>query len=69
MTFGENLKFLRIRQNLTQNDIAYFLNITRQSISKWESDKSTPAIIYIIPLTKILSCTLEDLFIYNKEGE
>lgn len=69
MTFGENLRMLRNKQNLTQNDVACYLKITRQSISKWESDKSIPSIIYIVPLTQVLCCTLENLFLYNKEGK
>ncbi len=69
MTFGKNLKKLRLKLNLTQDDVANDLKITRQSISKWEQDISLPHIIYIVPLTKILKCTIEDLFIvYMKEG-
>ena len=66
MTFGENLKLLRLKVNLTQDDIANILHISRQSVSKWEQDISLPLIIYIVPLTKILKCTLDDLFkVYN----
>lgn len=66
MTFGENLKLLRLKVNLTQDDIANILHISRQSVSKWEQDISLPLIVYIVPLTKILKCTLDDLFkVYN----
>lgn len=62
MTFGENLKTLRTKANLTQDDVANILHVSRQSVSKWEQDISLPIIIYIVPLTKILKCTLDDLF-------
>lgn len=66
MTFGENLKLLRMKANLTQDDVANILHISRQSVSKWEQDISLPLIVYIVPLTKILKCTLDDLFkVYN----
>ncbi len=64
MTFGQNLKSLRIKANLTQYDIASYLRISRQSISKWEQDISLPLIIYLVPLTKLLNCSLEQLLIY-----
>ena len=61
ITFGENLKRLRKRARLTQNDVAEALNISRQSVSKWEKDIALPQISFISPLTKILNCTLEEL--------
>ena len=63
MTFGENLKRLRLTVNLTQEEVAIKLQISRQSISKWEKDIALPAIIYIIPLTKIYQCSIEDIFL------
>ncbi len=67
-TFGENLRQLRLKANLTQDELARHLQISRQSISKWEQDISLPNIIYIVPLTKALYCTLEDLFKEKKEN-
>ncbi|MBQ8293631.1 MAG: helix-turn-helix transcriptional regulator [Bacilli bacterium] len=61
MSFGESLKTLREKKKLTQKDLARFLNISRQSISKWEQGISYPSILYLIPLTEVLDCTLEDL--------
>ena len=61
ITFGENLKRLRKRAKLTQNDVAEALNISRQSVSKWEKDIALPQISFIIPLTQILNCSLEEL--------
>lgn len=46
---------------MTQEQLAKELNISRQSISKWELDISLPSILFIIQLTKILNCSIEDL--------
>lgn len=61
ISFGTNLKALREKKNLSQESLARILNISRQSISKWEQGISYPSILYLIPLTKILDCTLEEL--------
>lgn len=62
MTFGENLRLLRTRMKLTQKDMSLALCISHQSISKWEKDISVPNIQYCVPLTKVLKCTLDELF-------
>ena len=59
--FGSILKELRTKVGLNQDDIAKELAISRQSISKWELGISLPDITYLVPLTKILKCELEDL--------
>ena len=61
ISFGANLRFLRERKNLSQEDLARKLRISRQSISKWEQGISYPGILYLVPLTKILDCTLDEL--------
>ena len=62
MTFGQNLKRLRLINNLTQDEVAEALQISRQSISKWERDETLPVITFIVPLAKILNCNIVDLF-------
>ena len=61
ISFGTNLKVLREKRNLSQEDLARKLQISRQSISKWEQGISYPSILYLVPLIKILDCTLEEL--------
>lgn len=70
INFGINLKSLREKKNLSQEDLAKKLKISRQSISKWEQGVSYPSILYLVPLTKILDCTLEELLknFNEKEG-
>lgn len=59
--FGSILKNLRTRAGLSQDDVAKKLAISRQSISKWELGMSLPDITYLVPLTKILNCEIEEL--------
>lgn len=61
MNFPEKLKFLREKNGLTQDDLAKLLNISRQSISKWESGQSYPDIDHLIELSKIYTITLDQL--------
>ena len=61
ISFGKRLRALREKKNLSQEDLARKLNISRQSISKWEQGISYPSILYLVPLTQILDCTLEEL--------
>ena len=42
MTLGEKLYILRTRQGMTQEQLAEKLQVSRQSISKWESDATIP---------------------------
>ena len=42
MTLGEKLYTLRTKQNMTQEQLAEKLQVSRQSISKWESDATRP---------------------------
>lgn len=66
VTFGNTLKNLRIESNLSQKQVTDKLAISRQSVSKWEQDISLPQINYLVPLTKILKCSIEDLVIFNE---
>lgn len=40
MSLGQNLQFLRKQDNITQEQLAEVLEVSRQSVSKWESDVS-----------------------------
>ncbi len=42
MAFSDNLQFLRTRQGQTQEQLAEILEVSRQSVSKWESAQSYP---------------------------
>ena len=42
MALSENLQYIRARHNLTQEQLAEQLDVTRQSVSKWKSSLSFP---------------------------
>lgn len=42
MSFSENLQYLRKKQNLTQEQFAEQMEVSRQAVSKWESGQSYP---------------------------
>ena len=54
----ENLKKYRILKNLTQEDVAEYLRITPQSVSKWERGESYPDITLLPALANILKQVL-----------
>lgn len=62
MTFGEKIRKLRTEANLTQKDLADKLNVTYQTVSKWETDINEPDFSTLKELCKILNCSIEYLF-------
>ena len=67
MTFGEKLKKLRIEKQLSQEDLANQLGVSRQAISKWEQDIALPDTNNLILIAKIFKVSLDDLVNYNDE--
>ena len=61
MSFGENLQFYRKRNNITQEQLAESLNVSRQSVSKWESDASFPEMDKLLQMCDMFSCNLDTL--------
>lgn len=61
MTLGEKIFHLRTINNVSQEQLARLLNISRQSISKWESNESIPQLDKILELSKIFSISTDDL--------
>lgn len=61
MNLGEKLFELRKSKNLTQDDVAEKLNVTRQTVSKWETNQSTPDFDKIAPLCKLYGMTPNEL--------
>lgn len=69
MNFGKKLLDARKKANLSQEEIAEKLNITRQTVSKWESNETVPNINQVKLLAKIYKISLEELLNYNKVDE
>jgi len=57
----ENLKKYRTLKNLTQEDVANYLNVTPQSVSKWERGESYPDITFLPALANIFETSIDIL--------
>lgn len=62
MNTGEIIKYLRKEQNITQEELAGALNISAQSVSKWEKGLSNPDIDFIPLLADFFHVSIETLF-------
>lgn len=69
LNLGENLKRLRKERNLSQEQLAEMLNVSRQAISKWESNKTCPDIENLILLRNLFNVTLDDLIVNENKAE
>ncbi len=58
---SENLKRYRILKNLTQEDVADYLSVTPQSVSKWERGESYPDITFLPALANIFETSIDIL--------
>ncbi|HFI0507985.1 TPA: helix-turn-helix domain-containing protein [Streptococcus suis] len=65
---AQQIKKLRTGQNLSQDDLAEKLYVTRQSISKYENSEATPDIDKLIQLAEIFGVSL-DYLVLGKEPE
>ena len=61
MAFSENLQFLRTRQGQTQEQLAELLEVSRQSVSKWESAQSFPEMDTILRICDLYQVNLDTL--------
>lgn len=66
--FQQNLIKLRKQSQLSQSDLAEQLNISRQSISKWENGETTPDLTSLVKLAEILHVDLDEL-VLNKHPQ
>lgn len=61
MTLGEKISALRNQYEMSQGDLAEKMNVSRQSISKWETDTSVPELDKLIQLSEVFHITLDEL--------
>lgn len=60
-TFGENLKYFRRLNKISQKEFAERLNTTQQRVSEWECDKIEPSLYNIMRILKVFEITFEEL--------
>lgn len=69
MDIGEKLFELRKGKGLSQEEVAEKLNVTRQTVSKWETNQSTPDFDKIIPICELYGITTEELLTGKKKED
>lgn len=62
MTLGQKLFEMRKKAALSQEQVAEVLGVTRQTVSKWETDQTTPDFDKIIPISKLYNVSVNELF-------
>lgn len=60
------VKELRARYNMTQEDLARKLNITRQTIIAIEKEKYNPSLVLAFKIARLFKSTIEDVFIFEE---
>ena len=61
MTLGQKLKEIRKRFGLSQESLAEIMNVSRQAITKWESDEGLPDVSNLQELSKVFNLTVDYL--------
>ena len=61
MNLGENIYRLRTEQNMSQGDLADRLDVSRQSVSKWENNSAVPELDKLVKMAEIFGITLDGL--------
>ena len=62
MTLGQKLFDMRKKSGLSQEQVAEKLGVTRQTVSKWETDQTTPDFDKIVPISKLYNVSVNELF-------
>lgn len=68
MSFRNNLQHLRATRNMTQEQLAMLVGVSRQSVTKWESERSYPEMDKLQKICQIFDCTLDELVSGNLTG-
>lgn len=64
-----NLKVYRAMRDLTQEDLAKILGVTRQTIIAIEKDKYDPSLVLAFKIAEFFNVQIEDIFIYKEDQE
>ena len=66
MNLGETIYRLRSQRNMSQGDLADALEVSRQSVSKWENNSAVPELEKIVRMSEIFGVTLDELVLEKK---
>ena len=64
MSLGERIYKLRTEKNLSQGELADALEVSRQSISKWETNGSVPELDKLVKLSEVFGVSLDELIVF-----
>lgn len=67
LSIGENIINLRRSRGITQDQLANFLNITKASVSKWETNQSFPDIMLLPKIATYFDITIDELLGYKPQ--
>ncbi len=67
ITIGENVKALRVKKGITQEQLADVLGVTCAAVSKWERGETYPDITLIFPLAYYFGVSVDELMGYNRD--
>lgn len=59
------IQSMRMRSNLTQEDVAHEIQLDRSTVAKWETGKAYPRAETLLRLAKIFECSVDDLLASN----
>lgn len=66
MNLGETIYRLRSLRNMSQGDLAEALEVSRQSVSKWENNSAVPELEKLVRMSEIFGVTLDELILEKK---
>ena len=69
MSLGSNISFLRKQKKLTQKQFADKVNVTRQTVSRWEADEVIPELDRLVEMCEIFACKLDALVREDLTGQ
>jgi transcriptional regulator with XRE-family HTH domain len=69
MSLGLTIRDLRNQKNMSQNDLAEALAVSRQSVSKWETDSAVPELNKLVSMSQLFDVTLDELIKGNASDE
>ena len=67
-TIGKRIKKLRLSRNMTQDDLAGQLHVTRQAVSNWEMGKTAVGVDYLMQLAELFGVTTDEL-LYGEKAQ
>lgn len=56
-----SIKAMRVHRKMTQQEMAFALNVTKKTVNSWENGKTVPGVDMIAPICSVLCCSYDDI--------